>query len=171
MNLHTECDESIDSLEYNCKRILNGETTIAEVTGFPLQHLDKLCEEGLEAWKRDDNDLANSIFFTITLIDNKNAQFAYAYGCFLKEQGMFDHALGLLKNANIITPNNPYVLFHMASCFVELKESQLARDYFNLTIELCFHFANDNDGCDTLKEMAFLNLNKLAKGDEVNESY
>lgn len=162
-NLANVISGEMDVIARECAEILEGKTTLADVTGYTLEMLEEIYERAYNDWNAGDTERATAGFAFLLLQQPLDRRFHFAFGCALKHQGEFRKALTYFGYATVMQANDPYSCFHIAECLQALNEIDAARDALDACIALCYGQIDNNQHYDSLRQRAENLLTKLNK--------
>lgn len=125
--------------------------------------LKRLYERGYDAWNENKYEEATEIFAFLTLHKPLERNFMFAFACAIKEQGEYKHALTLFTHTLAMQPDDPFSIFHIAECLLNLQENEAARDALDSVISLCYEKNIQNIRYSYLRERADMLLLNLYK--------
>ncbi|ELJ7458864.1 SycD/LcrH family type III secretion system chaperone, partial [Escherichia coli] len=133
----------MNSKEFLDKISSTFQTSVKLLKFNPLEQLswdelEILYERGYNAWNEGKYEEATDIFAFLTLHKPLEREFMFAFACAIKEQGEYRHALTLFTYTLAMRSDDPFSIFHIAECLLNMQEYEAARDALDSVISLCY---------------------------------
>lgn len=143
-SLQEYMDEAITKVEPNATaeekakfkeiiaRVVNENAPLGELMGVTPQIKDIIYSQAVRLFKTGQYKQASVAFALLSSLDPENPIYTFGYAATHHMLKNFADAILAYKTAFYLDINNPMALFHIADCYVKLKELQPAIFYFEL---------------------------------------